>query len=41
VKKASVTRTIVRMMRGRFICAVILDLILNTVPLLRSVSIII
>ncbi|KAF6038709.1 ABCC5 [Bugula neritina] len=35
-RKASVPRTIVRMMRGRFICAVILDLILNIVPLLRS-----
>jgi len=37
-RKASVPRMIVRMMRGRFICAVILDLILNIVPLLRSVS---
>jgi len=30
----------VRMMRGRFICAVILDLIMNAVPLLRSVSLV-
>jgi len=37
-ENASVARTIVRMVSGRLICAAIINIVLNTAPLLRSVS---